>query len=153
MSLLTSTRSPTCSVFSIDPEGMENTCTTNALSRMVRASAATTRSRQKGRPRRVLFLPASTRAGSTEASGPSGLPRSSWEPGSGAPSEPGRTGSGAISDQPGDGRSASRVFPALLDPGCLAAQVAQVVQLGPADTATGHRLDLLDRGAVHREGA
>src|SRR6266851_1605564 len=42
---------------------------------------------------------------------------------------------------------------ALLDPGCLAAQVAQVVELGPADLSVRDDLDLVDRRAVHREGA
>ena len=49
-------------MFSIDPEGMENTCTTNALSRIVRTSAArtiTVRSRQKGRFRLVACWPLS----------------------------------------------------------------------------------------------
>src|ERR1700761_2134983 len=56
--LLTRIRSPGSRVFSIDPEGMENTCTTNALSRIVSASAATTitaRSRQKDRFRFLAF--------------------------------------------------------------------------------------------------
>ena len=40
-----------------------------------------------------------------------------------------------------------------LDLGCLAAQVAQVVQLGAPDFTAGHDLDLVDVGAVYREGA
>src|SRR5579859_2830127 len=40
----------------------------------------------------------------------------------------------------------------LPDPGRLAAQVAEVVQLGPADAAVRDNLDLVDRRAVHREG-
>src|SRR6202034_2742815 len=44
-------------------------------------------------------------------------------------------------------------LPALLDPGGLAAQVAQVVQLGAADATTGDGLDLVDRRAVQRERA
>src|SRR5579862_7113444 len=49
--------------------------------------------------------------------------------------------------------SAGGVLPALLDAGGLAAQVAEVVELGAADAATGDRLDPVDRGAVHRERA
>ena len=41
----------------------------------------------------------------------------------------------------------------LLDLGLLAAQVAQVVQLGAAHVTAGHDLDLLDDRGVHREGA
>jgi hypothetical protein len=41
----------------------------------------------------------------------------------------------------------------LLDLGGLAAQLAEVVQLGPADVTAGQHLDLLDDGGVHREGA
>ena len=39
-----------------------------------------------------------------------------------------------------------------LDLGCLAAQPAQVVELGPADVAAAVDLDLVDDRAVHREG-
>src|SRR3954471_17318844 len=42
---------------------------------------------------------------------------------------------------------------AFLDLGSLPAQVAQVVQLGPADVAAGHDLDLLEDRRVEREGA
>src|SRR5438046_1769161 len=41
----------------------------------------------------------------------------------------------------------------LPDPGTLAAQGTQVVQLCPAYPAPGHHLDLVDRRAMHREGA
>src|SRR3954463_8205672 len=41
---------------------------------------------------------------------------------------------------------------AFLDLGGLPAQVAQVVQLGPADVAAGHDLDLLEDRRVEREG-
>src|SRR3954467_4369352 len=41
----------------------------------------------------------------------------------------------------------------LLDLGGLAAQLAEVVQLGAADVTAGHDLDLLDDRGVHREGA
>src|SRR5215472_8596420 len=164
-SLLTRTRSPGCRVFSIDPDGMANTWTTNALTRMVRTSAAmtmTTRSRQKDRARFLPFGRPGARAGADECASawascgeapcPTGLPGSGGDSGSDAPSEPSQRGSGAISDQPGSRRSAGAGLPALLDPRGLAAQVPQVVQLGPADTAAGDRLDLVDRGAVHREG-
>src|SRR3954468_501080 len=51
------------------------------------------------------------------------------------------------------GSGARRRFALLLDLGGLAAEFAQVVQLGPADvTAPGH-LDLGDVRGVHREGA
>src|SRR5689334_454419 len=42
---------------------------------------------------------------------------------------------------------------ALLDLGGLAAQVAQVVELGAADVTAGHDLDLLEDRGVQREGA
>src|SRR5687768_3314381 len=42
---------------------------------------------------------------------------------------------------------------ALLDLGGLAAEVAQVVELGAAHVATGHDLDLLEDRRVEREGA
>src|SRR6202012_6210657 len=45
------------------------------------------------------------------------------------------------------------VLATLADAGGLAAQLTQVVQLGPADLAPGHGLDLVDRGAVDRGGA
>src|SRR5207302_10682194 len=48
--------------------------------------------------------------------------------------------------------SAAGLVAALLDAGCLAAQVPQVVQLGTAHPAPGDGLDLVDRRAVHREG-
>src|SRR6187402_1676201 len=41
----------------------------------------------------------------------------------------------------------------LLDLGLLAAQFAQVVQLGPADIAAGDDLDVVDHRRVHGEGA
>src|SRR5262249_25762588 len=41
----------------------------------------------------------------------------------------------------------------LPDPGALAAQGTQVVELCPAYPAPGHYLDLVQRRAVHREGA
>src|SRR5215468_11691991 len=145
---------------------MANTWTTNALSRMVRTSAAMTmtiRSRQKDRGRFAPFARAGAGASADdcasacapcgEASCAAGLPGSCGDSGSDAPSEPSQRGSGAISDQPGSRRSAGAGLPALLDPRCLAAQVPQVVQLGPADTAARDWLDLVDRGAVHREGA
>src|SRR6476469_2471673 len=44
-------------------------------------------------------------------------------------------------------------LPALLDLGCLAAQVAQVVQLRAADVTTGDDLDLLEDRGVQRERA
>src|SRR5690606_24296529 len=60
-----------------------------------------------------------------------------------ATSAPERTGVAAQS-------SSSALF---LDLGGLATQVAQVVQLGAADITTGHHVDVVDVGAVHREGA
>ncbi len=55
-------------MFSIDPEGMENTCTTNAFSRIVRTSAAitmTVRSRQNARFR--LVVPFASSPGAAES--------------------------------------------------------------------------------------
>src|SRR5688500_1432123 len=49
--------------------------------------------------------------------------------------------------------SRSSVVALLLDLGGLAAQLAQVVQLGAADVTAGDELDLLEDRAVHREGA
>ena len=40
-----------------------------------------------------------------------------------------------------------------LDLGLLATQFTQVVQLGATDVATGHDLDVVDVGRMHREGA
>src|SRR6187200_27566 len=42
---------------------------------------------------------------------------------------------------------------ALLDLGCLAAQVAEVVELGATDVTAGHDLDGLEDRGVQREGA
>src|ERR1700722_20359919 len=137
-------RSPGSRVFSIDPLGMENTCTTNALSRIVSARAATTittRSRQKDRFR---FRGASAGSGD----GPAAVCSSACAPESAPGSE--------VIPGPSpwrSGVSAGRVLPALLDPRGLAAQVTEVVQLGAADLAAGDRLDLVDRRAVHRERA
>src|SRR5437660_11731543 len=50
------------------------------------------------------------------------------------------------------GTSAAGLLATLLDARGLAAQVPQVVELGPPHPAAGDRLDLLDRRAVHREG-
>src|SRR3954469_23790446 len=50
-------------------------------------------------------------------------------------------------------RSASARLALLLDLGGLAAQLAEVVQLRPADVAAGDDLDPLDDRGVHREGA
>ena len=44
-----------------------------------------------------------------------------------------------------------RCLQLLADLGCLADAVAQVVQLGAADIAVAHGLDLLDRGRVDGE--
>src|SRR3984957_20187145 len=154
-------RSPGIRVVSIDPEGMENTCTTNALSRMVSARAATTitnSSRQKDRFRRCFGCrgpSASSDACLAPVSASACASKSA--PGSEDISRPAcsdalafaRTGasSGRLA------ASAGRVLPALLDPRGLAAQVAEVVELGAADPAAGDGLDLVDRRAVHREGA
>src|SRR5699024_6737286 len=48
---------------------------------------------------------------------------------------------------------AARGSAALADASSLAAQVAQVVELGAADVTADVHLDLLDDGRVHREGA
>src|SRR5450759_1477855 len=67
---------------------------------------------------------------------------------------------GLIAAEPSAGACESAVASAgarhvalLLDLGSLAAQVAQVVQLGAPDVTAGHNLDLLDDRAVQREGA
>src|SRR5450631_1749947 len=46
-----------------------------------------------------------------------------------------------------------RVLALLLDAGLLAAEVAQVVELGAPHVAARHDLDLVDDGRVQREGA
>src|SRR3954454_21855962 len=51
------------------------------------------------------------------------------------------------------GVSAGDDLALLLDLGGLAAQLAEVVQLGPADVTPSQHLDLLDDRGVHREGA
>src|SRR5579863_9291324 len=172
-------RSPGSRVVSIDPLGMENTCTTNAFSRIVSARAATTittRSRQNdrfrcfARLRRGCGRPAASGACPASGSAPDPCAPDSCAPESGLPagmpeSPPGSEvitrpacpmhslslGTGDVPRKAG--ASASGGLPALLDPRRLAAQVAQVVQLGPADLAAGDRLDLVDRRAVHRERA
>src|SRR3954454_20394919 len=58
--------------------------------------------------------------------------------------------------RPGRGRagvSARDDVALLLDLGGLAAQLAEVVELGPTDVTAGQHLDLLDDRGVHREGA
>src|SRR3984957_10174549 len=156
-------RSPGSRGFSIDPVGMENTCTTNALSRIVSARAATTitiRSRQKDRFRgracfRLRGVPASSGASSavicSSASAPESAPGSEVIPGPACPLHSLSLGTGDVPRKAG--ASAGGVLAALLDPPRLAAQVAQVVQLGAAHLAAGDRLDLVDRRAVHRERA
>src|SRR3954447_15647374 len=49
--------------------------------------------------------------------------------------------------------ASDRGVPLLLDLGGLAAQVAQVVQLGAAHVTTGDDLDVVDDRGVEREGA
>src|SRR5690606_15545025 len=100
-------------------------------------------------PRRRIWLPRARARGSQSAAGRTlrcssgtklirAAPRAPCNaPG---PNRPGRTLLG--------GRLA-----ALADAGGLAAQVAQVVQLGATDAAAGGDLDLLDHRGVHGEGA
>src|ERR1700712_3380623 len=53
----------------------------------------------------------------------------------------------------GRNRSPADRLALLLDLGFLATQIAQVVQLRPADVTMGHDLDLADDRGVNREGA
>src|SRR4051812_27127505 len=50
-------------------------------------------------------------------------------------------------------RSGRSGVPLLLDLGLLAAQVAQVVELGATHVTAGDELDVVDDRGVHREGA
>src|ERR1700741_4393374 len=63
-----------------------------------------------------------------------------------------RSSGGLGGGEPGGLRIPSGLA-ALLDLGGLAAEVAQVVQLGPTDVTTGDDLDLLEDRGVQGEGA
>src|ERR1700760_3038974 len=110
--LLTRIRSLTWRVFSIDPEGMENTCTTKALSRIVKTRAATTmipRSRQKDRLR-LSGAPEASGACSPSAAAPSSSAR---EPGWGRGSASGSEDIQSVRQRSAGGDG----LPPLLDPG------------------------------------
>src|SRR3954452_3431608 len=175
--LLTITRSPVhpgqpCSVFSIDPEGMKNACTRNVLTSRARTKAISSRTGSsrssepffrgwscRRRPRRPgrswavgSALSVASGTGSpplsgTTSAGPTGrslLIRTSVRPGGTRRAQAAASGRGTASAR--DGHAL------LLDLGGLAAQLAEVVQLGPAHVTAGHDLDLLDDRGVHREG-
>src|SRR6516165_11347922 len=91
------------------------------------------------------FLPAGALAGSTGSS--------RWEGSGWVRGQVTVSGSDESSIPCPGGTSAAGLVAALLDPCGLSAQFPEVVQLGPADAAPADRLDLVDRGAVHREGA
>src|SRR3954452_4991118 len=181
--LFTRTRSPVqpvqpCSVCSIDPEGMKKACTKKVLT--TRASTNATSSSTGSSRSREPFLAAFLRAARFEAR-PVGAfpPRASSRRGSSSPrSSPGTTSAGPPgrsllldgSVRPGRpagtttgrdrrsgvsarGQSARDDVALLLDLGGLAAQLAEVVQLGAADVTADEDLDLLDDRGVHREGA
>src|SRR3954470_2768589 len=138
MSLLTNTRSPTCSVSSIDPEGMKNACTENVLMSNARTSAMRIRNGNSRRKDPRFFCWTGGSSGGGE-SPPSAITTS---PGEGSPltgaNDPGAAGgcgvsSGAVTTERASVRR-SRVA-LLLDLRLLAAEFAQVVELGPAYVA------------------
>src|SRR3954451_1366741 len=179
--LVTSTRSPVhpvqpCSVVSIDPDGMKNAWTRNVLTssastKAISSSTGSSRSsepfffgwsRRRRRPRwgAISSVVGSLFAGSgpgcpsspgTTSAGPTGRSlligdqrTAGWDPPeSGRGYRPGKSGADA---------SAGDRLALLLDLGGLAAQLAEVVQLRPADVTAGDDLDLLDDRGVHREG-
>src|SRR3954447_1094209 len=66
----------------------------------------------------------------------------------------GEVSSGAVTSDGGRGGSAGRGGVALLlDLGLLAAQLAQIVELGTTDVAARDELDVVDDRRVHRERA
>src|SRR5215212_3397466 len=167
--LLTSTRSPVqpvqpCSVCSIEPDGMKKACTKKVLTTSARTKAI---SRSTGSSRSKEPFLASPRLRERREERPSAafscLPGSS--PGTTSAGPPGRSLLIASNVRPGrpaaamagrDRRSSVSArddVALLLDLGGLAAQLAEVVQLRPADVATRDDLDLLDDRGVHREGA
>src|SRR3954468_16758911 len=165
--LLTSTRSPVhpvqpCNVCSIEPDGMKNAWTKNVLTtsartKAIRRSTGSSRSSEPFfafrclRPEDAPWLASSDFPGSspgTTSAGPRGrslLITSNVRRGRPAATTagPDRTVSVSARDD----------VALLLDLGGLAAQLAEVVQLRPADVAAGHDLDLLDDRGVHGEGA
>src|SRR3954451_15207711 len=180
--LLTSTRSPVqpgqpCSVCSIDPEGMKKAWTRKVFTSSASTKAISSRT-GSSRSSEPFFFGSSRRRRRPRRAGRSSAAGSGCSPGSGSrrSSPSGTTSAGPtgrsllIADQrtagwdpPESGRvlrpqvwradaSARDRLPLLLDLGGLAAQLAEVVQLGPADVTAGDDLDLLDDRGVHREG-
>src|SRR4051794_1286781 len=175
--LLTRTRSPVqpvqpCRVCSIDPEGMKKACTRKVLTSRASTKAINSRT-GSSRSSEPFFLggadrcrdarvpgagcapsarePCGSSGSGTTSAGPTGRALLTG-PGAG-PCGPRRGEAGATG--PGCPRtgSADDRLALLLDLGGLAAELAQVVQLGPADVAAGDDLDPLDDRGVHREGA
>src|SRR3954470_1948242 len=178
--LLTITRSPVqpgqpCSVCSIDPDGMKNACTRKVFTSRASTKAITSRTGSSRSSEPFFFPPRRPRrrdepvepaddAVEVGWSGGVGSPPSS-SPGTTSAGRPGRSlliGSQRTARRPRrcpsrverpTGVSARDGLALLLDLGGLAAQLAEVVQLGPADVAAGHDLDPLDDRGVHGEGA
>src|SRR3954453_14191874 len=168
-----------CSVCSIDPEGMKKACTRKVFTSNASTKAISSRTGSSRSSEPFFFGSSRRRRRGLRRAGRSSARLSACSPvaGSGVPSSPsGTTSAGPtgrsllIADQrtagwdpPESGRvlrpqvwradaSARDRLPLLLDLGGLAAQFAEVVQLGPADVTAGDDLDLLDDRGVHREG-
>src|SRR3954469_6687307 len=179
--LLTSTRSPVqpghpCSVCSMDPEGMKKAWTRKVFTSSASTKAISSRT-GSSRSSEPFFFGSSRRRRRRRRAGRSSVAVSACSPVSGSPSaspsgttSAGPTGRSLLietSVRPGGtrrseaevtglrswcGASARDRLALLLDLGGLAAQLAEVVQLRPADVAAGDDLDLLDDRGVHREG-
>src|ERR1700733_13961548 len=127
----------------MDADGMKNACTTKVLTSSAIVTASTTKTRssvQNGWLRVRPLRPSSDLLAAGAGTAPSGAATVSSSPVIRRVRDAGSLlGGGDLATLP----DASR----------LAAQRAQVVELGPADTAAGDDLDLVDRGGVYREGA
>src|SRR5215472_1375558 len=77
---------------------------------------------------------------------------SSWPARASPPPAPRCACSSAIRSSPASGSAGDRL-PLLLDLGGLAAQIAQIVELGPSYVTAGDDFDLVDDGRVDRERA
>src|SRR4051812_48309129 len=142
---------------------MKNACTRKVLTSRARTKAISSRTGSSRSSEPFFFwsaprrrLPARSRSGSpspsgTTSAGPPG--RSLLIGNSLRPRGTRRAQAGAADPRVSGCRSASDGLALLLDLGGLAAQLAEVVQLGAADVTAGDDLDPLDDRGVHGEGA
>src|SRR3712207_3040122 len=155
----------------MEPDGMKNACTRKVFTRRA-STKAISRSTGSSRSSEPFFASSSRRRARRPASGRMG-PVSAVDPVARGSSPSGTTSAGhpgrslligsqrtAAGDPPWSGRtgpadvvSARDGLALLLDLGGLAAQLAEVVQLGATHVTAGQHLDLLDDRGVHREGA